>query len=45
MIAHQRQPVASFEPDVTQVKPAAKGATAEQEKRQEGQRMYDAAHR
>jgi hypothetical protein len=45
MIAHQRQPVARFEPDVTEMKPAAKGAPAQKEKRQEWQRTYDAAHR
>jgi hypothetical protein len=45
MIAHQRQPVARFEPDVTEMKPAAKGAPAQEEKRQEWQRTYDAAHR
>ncbi len=45
MIAHQRQSVARFEPDVTQMNPPAKGAATEQEKRREGEQTYDAAHR
>ena len=43
MVPYQRQPMAGFQPHVTQMQPPAKGAPAQQEKRQEYR--YDPPHR
>jgi hypothetical protein len=45
MIANQRQSVARFEPEVTQMNPAAQRAAAQQEKRREWEHTYDPAHK
>ena len=45
MVPYQRKPVARFEPDVTQMDPAAKGAPAQQGENEEWERKYEAPHR